>query len=54
MKSDFNLMDSFRLFDVKGLGSFNSSDLAEALRLNLGMNDFNSDDIYMFFRRVDF
>jgi len=31
LKADFNLKDAFRLFDLKGIGSFTAQDLVQAL-----------------------
>jgi hypothetical protein len=53
LKADFNLVDSFRIFDIKALGSFTSQNFEDGLRQNLEFSDFLEDDIYMFFRRVD-
>lgn len=53
LKSDFNLVDGFRVFDTRGLGFISSQDLVDGLRMNLDFGEFNSDDIYMFFRRFD-
>ena len=53
LKSDFNLIDAFRMFDLKGVGCFTSQDLSDCLVRSLHYNDFTSDDIYLFFRRLD-
>ena len=53
LKSDFNLMDAFRMFDVKGIGCFTAQDFMDGLQRHLQFNEFNSDDIYLFFRKMD-
>ena len=53
LKSDFNLLDAFRMIDVRNMGCFTAHDLMEGLSRNLGFGDFSSDDIYMFFKRMD-
>jgi Ca2+-binding EF-hand superfamily protein len=53
LKSDFNLVDAFRLFDMRGFGAITSQDLVDGLRLNLDFGEFCPDDIYMFFKRID-
>ena len=53
LKSDFNLVDAFRMFDLKGVGCFTAQDLSDGLVRSLHFNDFTSDDIYLFFRRLD-
>ena len=53
LKSDFNLYDLFKLVDVRGVGAITQQDLKEAFTRHLSFNDFNSDDIYMFFRKHD-
>lgn len=53
LKSDFNLVDAFRIFDLKQLGCITTQDFVEGLRANLDFIDFSSDDVYLFFKRVD-
>ena len=53
LKSDFNLGDAFRLFDMRGIGSITSQELVDGLRMNLDFGEFCPDDIYMFFKRYD-
>ena len=53
LKADFNLVDSFRIFDIKSLGSFTCQNLEDGLQKNLDFGDYLQDDIYMFFRKVD-
>lgn len=53
LKADFNLVDSFRIFDIKSLGSFTCQNLEDGLQKNLDFCDYLQDDIYMFFRKVD-
>ena len=35
LKSDFNLIDAFRLFERSGTGAFKAQDLADGLKTNL-------------------
>lgn len=53
LKSDFNLVDAFRIFDMRGLGFITSQELVDGLRMNLDFGEFCPDDIYMFFKRYD-
>lgn len=53
LKSDFNLLDAFRMFDVKGVGCFTAQDFIEGLNRNLEFLDFSTDDVLLFFRRID-
>ena len=53
LKSDFNLLDAFRMFDVKAFSYVSSDDLIYGLTSALGFNEFTPDDIYLFFRRAD-
>jgi hypothetical protein len=53
LKSDFNLLDCFRMFDIHGRGFITQHDLCEGLRNSLLFNDFSNDDVYLFFRRND-
>ena len=53
LKSDFNLLDCFRLFDVQSRGSFNLTDFQHGLSDVLQFNNFTSDDCYLFFRRFN-
>jgi hypothetical protein len=45
LKPDFNMMDAFRIFDMKALGSISLSDLMDGLRINLEYSDYNPDDV---------
>lgn len=51
LRSDFNLLDGFRLFDRKGRGYITSSELEKALA-NLGIFP-TRDELYLLFRRYD-
>ena len=53
LKSDFNLLDAFRMIDVRNLGCFTAHDMMEGLNRNLSFSEFSSDDIFMFFKRMD-
>jgi hypothetical protein len=53
LKSDFNVLDCFRMFDIHGRGFITQHDLSEGLRSSLLFNDFSNDDVYLFFRRND-
>lgn len=45
LKPDFNMMDAFRMFDIKALGSISLSDLMDGLRQNLEFIDYTPDDV---------
>ena len=53
LKSDFNVLDAFRMFDIHGRGFITQHDFTEGLRNGLLFNDFSNDDVYLFFRRND-
>ena len=53
LKSDFNLLDAFNVFDAKKVGGCSLNDFCHGLSLGLAFSDFTSDDVYMFFRRFD-
>ena len=53
IKSDFNVGDAFRMFDVKHFREISQEHLAEGLRDNLKFADFDCDDIYIFFKKID-
>lgn len=53
LKSDFNLLDAFRMFDTKAYSYVSSQDMVDGLRCSLGFAEFVPDDIYLFFRRFD-
>jgi hypothetical protein len=53
LKSDFNVVDAFKMIDKRGHGSFTQQDLAEGLTQCLGFMEFSNDDIYLLFRRFD-
>jgi hypothetical protein len=53
LKSDFNLVDAFRMLDIRNLGSFTANDLIEGLTQFMGFHDFSQDDIELFFRKFD-
>jgi len=51
VKSDFNLLDSFRFFDVKGKGYINRIDLENGLK-KFGIYSTNN-ELYLFMRKYD-
>jgi hypothetical protein len=51
LRTDFNLIDAFRAFDVDGKGWLSSQELQEGLQL-FDIN-CNQDDIYFFMKRYD-
>ena len=53
MKSDFNVIDAFKMLDVRQSGAISPDDLKIGLSHNLNFADFDNDDIYMLFRRFD-
>ena len=53
LKSDFNIVDCFKMMDGRGSGYISQSDLEDGLRHSLGFGDFTGDDIYLLFRRFD-
>ena len=53
LKSDFNIVDAFKMMDLRAAGSISQQDLKDGLQKNLGFMDFTNDDIYLIFRRFD-
>lgn len=53
LKSDFNLMDAFRLFDSRGYNFLSAEDLVHGLHNALDFTQFSQDDIYLLLRRAD-
>ena len=53
LKTDFNLLDAFKIFDTRGQGNVTVQDIITALRENLGFDGFTHDDVYLLFRRHD-
>ena len=53
LKSDFNVIDAFKMLDVRQSGAISPDDLKIGLSHNLNFADFDNDDIYMLFRRFD-
>ena len=53
LKSDFNLVDAFKMFDLRSIGAVSQSDLRTGLAQSLGFMDFTNDDIYLLYRRFD-
>ena len=53
LKSDFNIVDAFKMLDMRCAGVLTQQDLIEGLKRNLGFIDFASDDIHLLFRRFD-
>ena len=54
LKPDFNLLDAFKLFDVRSTGNVSVQDIINGLQSNLQVMDFTHDDVYLLFRRYDF
>jgi Ca2+-binding EF-hand superfamily protein len=51
LRTDFNLIDAFRIFDLQGKGWISASEIKEGLEV---FNVFaNSEDIYFFLKRYD-
>lgn len=50
---DFNLLDAFKIFDSRGIGNVSVQDIIEALKQNMGFNEFTHDDVYLLFRKHD-
>lgn len=53
LKSDFNILDAFRMIDFRNIGAFTPSDMIEYLDRHLGFTEFSTDDIFLFFKKVD-
>ena len=53
LKSDFNIVDKFNMFDMRGGGAVTQQDLKDGLTQNLGFMEFSNDDIFMMMRRFD-
>lgn len=53
LKSDFNIVDAFKMLDIRSAGAISQDDMKLGLCHNLNFNAFDSDDIYMLFRRFD-
>lgn len=54
LKSDFNLIDAFRVFDVNSRGYVTQQDLVDGLQLNLDYGDnISPNDIALVFKRYD-
>lgn len=53
LKSDFNVLDAFRMLDIRNIGSFTPNDLIDGLTANLGFTDFTQEDVTLFFRKFD-
>jgi len=53
LKPDFNLLDAFKIFDIRGNGNVSVQDIMNALRDNLSFTEFTHDDVYLLFRRHD-
>ena len=54
LMTDFNIGDAFRIFDVNNFREFSKQNLTGGLKINLGLTDFNEDDINRFFNKIDF
>ena len=53
LKSDWNVIDGFKMMDLRSVGALTQQDLKDGLMRNLGFMDFSNDDIYLLFRRFD-
>jgi len=53
LKSDFNLVDAFKLFDIKSLGGISKPDVMDGLRQNLEFSDYHPDTVTLWFKRFD-
>lgn len=53
LKSDFNLMDAFRLFDSRCFNAISAEDLCVGFQSCLGFGQYSSDDIFLFFKKAD-
>jgi len=54
LKSDFNLIDAFRLFDVNSCGFISKQDLVDGLQMNLNYGEAISPvDVALLFKRMD-
>ncbi len=53
LKADFNLLDAFRMFDLKAFSFVSADDLAYGLAHALNFTEFSPDDVYLFVRRAD-
>ena len=53
LKTDFNLLDAFKLFDTRGSGNVSIQDIVAGLRERLAFEEFTHDDVYLLFRRHD-
>ena len=51
LRNDFNLLDSFKIFDQNGRGFLTCGEFEKAL-ISFGINS-SKNDIYLFFRRYD-
>jgi Ca2+-binding EF-hand superfamily protein len=40
LRPDFNLVDAFKIFDVKSVGGVSKQDFMDGLRINLGFEDY--------------
>ena len=53
LKSDFNIVDAFKMLDLRGIGGVSQNDLKDGLQQGLGFQEFSNDDIYLLYRRFD-
>lgn len=53
LRPDFNLVDAFRIFDIKIMGACSLQDLIDGLRRNLEISDLDIEAVQMFFHRFD-
>lgn len=53
LKTDFNLLDAFKIVDSKGVGNVSVQDVIQSLKEVLNFHEFSHDDVYLLFRRFD-
>lgn len=53
LKPDFNLVDCFKLFDIKSLGGISKQDFMDGLRLNLDFKEYTPNDVTLLCKRYD-
>ena len=53
LRPDFNLVDAFRLFDVKAMGGCSFQDFVDGLRSSLQISHLDIEAVQMFFHRFD-
>ena len=53
LRPDFNLVDTFKMFDVKSLGGISKQDFMDGLRANINFIEYVPDDVQLLFKRFD-